>query len=74
MTISTIIDFLSRECKTNKHHECVSKWHGLGLEIYCYCNCHNRKEDVLVEVHRRKTDPINEMQSPVSIVRGEIND
>jgi hypothetical protein len=37
------IDFLSRDCKDKKHFGYVGKWHGLGLEIFCYCDCHNKR-------------------------------
>lgn len=74
MTNSTIIDFHSRECKTNKHHMCISRWHGLGLEIYCNCDCHYKKGDVLVKVHGPETNPINEMQPPISVARGKLSD
>jgi hypothetical protein len=44
MNSSTILDFLSKYCKSNKHCECVGRWNGLGIEVSCYCNCHNREE------------------------------
>ncbi|MFL6424686.1 MAG: hypothetical protein ACJ71G_19725 [Nitrososphaeraceae archaeon] len=38
------LDFLSRDCRKNYHNECSGIWHGLGLEVYCYCNCHSKEE------------------------------
>ena len=38
-------DFLGRDCKSNNHYGCAGIWNGLGLEIYCYCDCHSKKEE-----------------------------
>jgi hypothetical protein len=49
MTISTIIDFLSRDCKSHQHESCHSKWEGLGFEIICSCKCHVSKKIVVLD-------------------------
>jgi hypothetical protein len=49
MTISTIIDFLSRDCKSQLHESCHSKWEGLGFEIICSCKCHVSKKIVVLD-------------------------
>ena len=41
----TVLDFLSKHCKTNKHWECAGKWNGLGIEALCYCNCHGKEQE-----------------------------
>jgi hypothetical protein len=71
---SSILDFLSRHCKVNEHDDCFGRWQGLGLEIYCYCKCHDKKGDALTEVHEPETNAINRMQPHISIARGEISD
>ena len=43
MTISKIIDFLSKDCKSQLHESCHSKWEGLGFEIICNCKCGHGK-------------------------------
>jgi hypothetical protein len=43
MTISTIIDFLSRDCKSQLHESCHGKWEGIGFEIICSCKCGHGK-------------------------------
>lgn len=45
MNSSTVLDFLSKQCKNNKHCECAGKWNGLGIEALCYCNCHKEQEE-----------------------------
>jgi hypothetical protein len=45
MNNSTILDFLSKHCKANKHSECVGRWNGLDIEVLCYCNCHSKEEE-----------------------------
>ena len=39
----TVIEFISRECKTGQHQNCCSKWQGLGFEISCGCMCGHKK-------------------------------
>jgi hypothetical protein len=39
----TIIEFVSRECKTGQHQNCGGKWQGLGFEINCDCMCGHMK-------------------------------
>jgi hypothetical protein len=41
---SNSLDFLSKDCRNNYHNKCSGTWHGLGLEVYCYCSCHGGKE------------------------------
>ena len=36
---TNIIDFLSRECRTNNHSSCNGKWMGLGYYVICRCLC-----------------------------------
>jgi hypothetical protein len=39
----TVIEFLSRQCKTGQHQNCCGKWQGLGFEISCDCMCGHKK-------------------------------
>jgi len=44
-TTAITIDFRSKDCKSNRHQNCASKWNGFGFQIICSCKCHNRKEE-----------------------------
>jgi hypothetical protein len=48
--MSTITDFLSRDCKLNEHTNCHGQWSGLGVHVLCHCKCHNKKDAALVRV------------------------
>jgi hypothetical protein len=56
------LEFLNRECKNNEHYECAGKWHGLGFEIYCSCNCHHKKEEALESVGGPAANTIHDIQ------------
>ena len=45
----TVIDFVSRECKTGQHQNCCGKWQGLGFEINCDCMCGHKKNHWALE-------------------------
>ena len=48
---NTIMDFISRECKSGFHQNCHGRWEGLGFEIVCICKClHDKKERMLERV------------------------
>jgi hypothetical protein len=40
---NTVIEFVSRQCKTGQHQYCYGKWQGLGFEINCDCTCGHGK-------------------------------
>jgi hypothetical protein len=40
---NTVINFVSRECKTGLHKSCRGRWEGLGFEINCDCTCSHEK-------------------------------
>lgn len=66
------LDFLGRDCKQNKHHECVDRWHGLGLQIYCHCDCH-KKDDTAPARDDVKTSEIWDSQLVKGIRRRHDN-
>lgn len=37
------LDFLGKECKNNSYNLCGGQWKGLGFQVYCKCECHNKK-------------------------------
>jgi hypothetical protein len=43
MMTDTVIEFVSRQCKTGQHQNCYGKWQGLGFEINCDCTCGHMK-------------------------------
>jgi hypothetical protein len=47
----TIIEFYSKYCKNNQHHECLKRWNGLGFEVICSCICHRNitKKNVVLD-------------------------
>jgi hypothetical protein len=47
VTNTLVADFVSRDCKSNLHQNCHGKWKGLGFEVICKCQCHNKKEMTL---------------------------
>jgi hypothetical protein len=64
MTISTIIDFLSRDCKSQIHESCDGKWKGLGFEIICSCKCgHGKNGQALDLVEGPAANAIDNVQS-----------
>ena len=40
--VRLVIDFLSKECRTEMHSMCSKIWTGLGLETVCNCKCHKK--------------------------------
>ena len=42
---STILGFVSKECKINDDSNCNGQWEGLGFRVLCSCNCHKKKEN-----------------------------
>jgi hypothetical protein len=38
-----VIDFISKQCKDDRHCECSGRWEGLGFEIICGCECKHEK-------------------------------
>jgi|RhiMethySRZTD1v2_1073278.scaffolds.fasta_scaffold4460602_2 hypothetical protein len=41
--MSLSLDFISKECKNNNHSLCKYLWEGLGFQIVCNCECHDKK-------------------------------
>jgi hypothetical protein len=41
------LQFLNKECKTNQHSKCHTRWEGLAVEVVCRCDCHKRKDAVI---------------------------
>jgi hypothetical protein len=41
--MSLSLDFISKECKNEKHSFCKYQWEGLGFQIICNCECHDKK-------------------------------
>lgn len=63
-----LLDFLSKSCKANIHSVCAGRWQGIGLEVYCSCECHGKQEKVLNLV----AGPVaNTLQKAPSSVAGE---
>ena len=48
-TADITIDFRSKDCKSNRHQNCASKWNGFGFEIICSCECHESKKGVVLD-------------------------
>jgi hypothetical protein len=64
MTNSTIIDFLSRDCKNQLHKSCHGEWSGLGFEIICSCKCgHGKNGRALDLVEGPAANAIHNIQS-----------
>lgn len=38
------ISFKSKECKNKNHSSCSNQWKGLGFQIICNCDCHDKKK------------------------------
>jgi hypothetical protein len=52
--MTSIINFISRECNKGLHRGCHGTWEGLCLEAYCSCTCHNdQKAEALQGVRTR---------------------
>ena len=58
-----LLEFLSRDCKSDKHNECNNKWFGLGFKVLCRCDCHIRKK-ALEEAPNPATNAAEIIQSP----------
>jgi hypothetical protein len=50
MTHSTVLEFISRECKIGEHTKCDGRWSGFGFEIICICKCGHLKEGATLEI------------------------
>jgi hypothetical protein len=46
----SVINFTSKDCKSNRHQNCPMRWDGLGFEFACSCICHYKKVGVLDEI------------------------
>jgi hypothetical protein len=61
LTDSSILEFVSRECKTDEHTKCDGRWSGLGFEIVCTCKCGHLKEGPTLErlggLHSNESQP-----------------
>lgn len=44
--MSTVIDFGSKACKTNRHYSCHGSWIGMGFRFNCNCHCHINKKEI----------------------------
>jgi hypothetical protein len=42
LEISSVIEFLSKECKNKDHQKCYGRWIGLGFKVDCCCHCHKK--------------------------------
>jgi hypothetical protein len=40
MNKNIILQFTSKDCKSEIHSKCHSGWTGLGFDIICGCKCH----------------------------------
>jgi hypothetical protein len=50
MTDGTILEFVNKYCKQDRHHDCAGKWTGFGFEVICIHNCsHWKKGPRMVE-------------------------
>lgn len=65
MTNSTVIDFLSMNCKHNEHNYCASRWHGLGIEVICNCRCHLRKKEGTLRLVREPVSNASTITGPI---------
>ena len=66
------LDFLGKRCKNNCHNLCDGEWKGLGFQVFCNCECHDKKKvlgnDVIYHDSRNGKTVISEVND-----RGEFN-
>jgi hypothetical protein len=63
----TVIDFVSRECKTGQHENCRGKWQGLGFEINCNCICGHKENCWSLDQVHQPVSNTNYSTPPVSV-------
>jgi hypothetical protein len=39
---TAVVDICGRDCKVNKHKLCPKNWRGLGIQVKCNCECHEK--------------------------------
>lgn len=66
-TSITVIDFISKQCKDDRHCECSGRWEGLGFEIICACKCKHDKNSQALEQVEEPFSNTNYSTPPVSI-------
>lgn len=67
MTDSTILEFVNKHCKQDRHHDCAGKWIGFGFEVICMCKCgHSEKGPALERLSGLRS---NESLSHIQQVR-----
>jgi hypothetical protein len=47
MIEARILQFVSKQCRSDKHRACHRSWEGFGFEIICDCKCHSNKNRIL---------------------------
>jgi hypothetical protein len=66
-TTTMVIDFISKQCKDDRHCECSGRWEGLGFEIICTCKCkHDKNSQALESVAQPVSNPNQIVQSSSS--------
>lgn len=38
--LTSTIEFLSKDCKSQNHVNCCKVWAGIGIQVICNCGCH----------------------------------
>jgi hypothetical protein len=61
-TQNSIVEFKSKDCKSNNHQNCDSSWNGFGFEVYCSCDCHRKKGEALESVGGPVANAIHDVQ------------
>jgi hypothetical protein len=53
--LTSTIEFLSKNCKSNNHINCCRIWTGIGIgfQVICTCSCHNNDSDDSDTIHIR---------------------
>ena len=63
----------SKDCKSQKHKSCAGHWTGLGIEVVCDCECHEKvglgPQERNQAQHQTGTGPLFEVSQNNSYIR-----
>jgi hypothetical protein len=50
MMDNSLVEFCSKECRSNSHSDCARQWEGFGFIVICSCTCHIKKKKLALHL------------------------
>jgi hypothetical protein len=60
MKSNIMVEFNSKECRSNRHSDCARQWKGMGFIALCMCTCH-KEEEIDFNVDEKTIDDIEDI-------------